>query len=386
MLDRSELNERLLHAVRERNTVRARRLIQRGADVDTPDVHGADDEECTPLYWAVRRNDVPMVRLLLKNRARIDRLTSQEDDTVLITAVYGGNLPIFKLLVGTPRARGRLLNRTNALGRTPVHVAVLAQRHEILEYLLSVGADYESADNDRFTPLALAGRAGDTRSVEVLLTKLPIDYWDNESRGRFWNAGGRTALHAAAENGQTKMVRELLRRGAYVRASDDSGWTPLHHAGLWNYADAAEELIAAGAQPWARDRSGLSPLAACASTCATDAMKIVLQALKTEFDREQSFATSEHRTEFRNEVNEALRETVRCKQLDVVQDSDRVRSKFDFLAGLSARRVPAISMLIDEGADPNSIGSDGTAREIAERNGLDEAIALFNEHHSKWAL
>ena len=315
MLDQGELNERLLCAVRKGNTAQARRLIRRGADIET----GDDEEDRPALYWAVRRGDVSMVRLLLKHRPRLDVATGWEDHTLLITALQQGNLPIVKLLT---RASTSLLNRPDARGRTPAHVAVQYQAHEILEYLLSVDADCSTADRDRFTPIALAGMTGDTRSLAILLTKLPIDYWDNEQGDErswsVWNSGGRTALHAAAENGQTEMVRELLGRGAYVRASDNAGWTPLHYACQWNYADAGKELISAGAQPWARTRSGLSPLAASAITCATDAMKLVMDSLNAEFDPER------HQARLRDEIDEALRETVRRTRLHLIQDSDRV--------------------------------------------------------------
>jgi ankyrin repeat protein len=364
--DQRELNERLLTAVRKGNTAQVRRLIQRGADINA-----ADDEERPGLYWAIRRDNEQMLRLLLKHRPDLDVTVGDDDDTMLIHAIIRDKLPVVKMLAGP-----KLINKTNGRGETPIQVAVKLKRHTALEYLISLDADCGFSDNEHSTPLMVAAAAGDFRSLDLLLTKLPIDYWDveghnSEEHVRLWKVRGRTALHAAAANGQAAMVSELLSRGAYVRACDDNGWTPLHDACYWNHADIAGKLIKAGAQVWAPTQMGLPPLDVCAITCATDSMRVILNALKQEFELEPG-----KWVEFREAVNEALRETVRLDRLDIGQD----QNKTSFLIGFSRRSVPAIKMLLSEGADPNSLGPGGvTARQIALKNGterpLDAALA-----------
>ncbi|CAM9734777.1 unnamed protein product, partial [Choristocarpus tenellus] len=41
---------------------------------------------------------------------------------------------------------------------------------------------------------------------------------------------GRTALHVAAQNGQTEALKELLCRSVDVNALDTFGCTPLHNS------------------------------------------------------------------------------------------------------------------------------------------------------------
>ena len=69
---------------------------------------------------------------------------------------------------------------------------------------------------------------------------------------------GCTALHYAAEAGNTWAVGLLLARGASANAADEHGSTPLAQAVL--HVGAAEQLLAAAADPLAEDGYGRAPL------------------------------------------------------------------------------------------------------------------------------
>lgn len=81
---------------------------------------------------------------------------------------------------------------------------------------------------------------------------------------------GDTALHVAAAARQTRIVKELISRGADVRAKNRRGAEPLHYAvdggpgsPVWNPNEQTTiivELIGAGADPNAFDKSGVAPL------------------------------------------------------------------------------------------------------------------------------
>jgi hypothetical protein len=81
---------------------------------------------------------------------------------------------------------------------------------------------------------------------------------------------GDTALHVAAASHRTKIVRELLRLGADVRAANRRQAVPLHYAvdggpGApgWRPEAQAETvtlLLQAGADPDAADSGGTTPL------------------------------------------------------------------------------------------------------------------------------
>jgi hypothetical protein len=81
---------------------------------------------------------------------------------------------------------------------------------------------------------------------------------------------GDTALHMAAAASQGRIVRELIARGADVRAKNGRGAEPLHYAvdggpgsPVWNPNEQITiiaELIRAGGDPNALDKSGVAPL------------------------------------------------------------------------------------------------------------------------------
>jgi len=81
---------------------------------------------------------------------------------------------------------------------------------------------------------------------------------------------GDTALHVGAAAKQTRIVKELITRGADARARNRRGAEPPHYAvdggpgsPAWNPDEQTliiAELIRAGADPNALDKSGVAPL------------------------------------------------------------------------------------------------------------------------------
>ena len=78
------------------------------------------------------------------------------------------------------------------------------------------------------------------------------------------------SLIGAAERGELRRVRQLLERGASVRARDPDGRTALTVAALENHVDVASELIAAGADVNVKDRTKQSPYLIATSEVGND--------------------------------------------------------------------------------------------------------------------
>lgn len=97
---------------------------------------------------------------------------------------------------------------------------------------------------------------------------------------------GDTALHIAGAAYATAIARELVARGARVRARNRRGAEPLHYAaeglpGSPGWDPEAQEaivqfLIQAGADPNAKDRSGVAPLHRAVRTRSTAAVRALL--------------------------------------------------------------------------------------------------------------
>lgn len=115
--------------------------------------------------------------------------------------------------------------------------------------LLTQGAQLEQRDESGiYTPLMLAAVLGRTKIVGELV-----------ARGAALNAtseGVGTALVSAAEGGQEEIVHLLVSRGADPDAQGELGRTALMLAALNGHSRIVKALLAAGARTDVRDRDG----------------------------------------------------------------------------------------------------------------------------------
>ncbi len=216
-----------------------RALLSAGADPNT-----AVSREQTALMWAANRGHGDVVAALVEHGADVHARSlvreqyvksekeqdshpaykywiEQGGNTPLIFAARAGDLPSTRHLVEA----GSDVNALSAFGTSPAIMAIHGGNAQVLDYLLSQGADPESA------------------------------------------ASGHTALHAAVLRGDLAAVEVLLRHGADVEAilteptptrrqsTDYSfhdaliGATPLWLAARFAEPAIMEALIAAGADP-----------------------------------------------------------------------------------------------------------------------------------------
>jgi len=115
---------------------------------------------------------------------------------------------------------------------------------------------------------------------------------------------GDTALHMAAAAYEAGIARELVSKGANVRAGNRRGAEPLHYAAdgapgspAWDpdaqYA-IVELLIASGANPNAEDKSGVAPLHRAVRTRSTAAARALLAGGADALKRNKSGSTPLH--------------------------------------------------------------------------------------------
>ncbi|KAI9695104.1 MAG: hypothetical protein M1820_008929 [Bogoriella megaspora] len=195
-------------------------LLERGANVCSRNFSGRQ------LLCAVaRKGSKGLVTLLLKHGAEID-----DQYPPLLEAARGGNLPIVKLLFragADPDDRGSEMY--------PPSLLVIQNGHEAV-VKLQITPRNRTNDPERQQTEA----RGHQSIIKLLLETGKIDI--NEKV-----AGGRTALHIAAEHGDEALVKLLLDTGkAKVNAKTHTSQTPLHLAAGEGGVGVVKQLLDTG--------------------------------------------------------------------------------------------------------------------------------------------
>ncbi len=121
-------------------------------------------------------------------------------------------------------------------------------------------------------PIMWAANSGDIKEAKKLI-KAGADV--NAASYEGWST-----LMAAADKGRTEMVRFLIDKGADVNTADRNGWTALIAAANWGYVDIVKMLLKAGADPAARDDGGTSAAELARSKGFDEAAGLIEEAIE----------------------------------------------------------------------------------------------------------
>jgi ankyrin repeat protein len=161
----------------------------------------------------------------------------EEGETALFWAVRERRRSIITQLL----ARGADVTIKDNTGETALHEAANSDAATARK-LIERGADVNVASSDGTTPLIAAVKVGNNEVAELLLVADGIKAGAADEEG--W-----TALHYAAQRGDTEAVRLLLEKKVDVNAQSKSGDTPLKLASSKGHTEVEQVLTAAGARP-----------------------------------------------------------------------------------------------------------------------------------------
>lgn len=200
---------------------------------------------------AIIKGDFGVVQELLVNApnliSTIDKGKGHSGLPALDLAIKHGHSEIVELLL----SKGANPNGRNVYGHGPLHIATKNGHANLIKILVDYGADINGKKNGfRYPPLCYATNK---QVTEALIANGADVNWRDE--------GGATPLHSIARCGVTAAAEVVLAHGADINIKDNSGRTPLHMAASRCQREMVEFLITKGTNINAKDRRNNNPIA-----------------------------------------------------------------------------------------------------------------------------
>lgn len=248
----------LVEAIKLQQFALADEIISRGVDVNQP-----NDIGVTPLYEAAdyarqmgpqQAEHARILMKLLDLDLNVDPRSGAGKLAWSIAAQFGHSRMLERQLA----ANVDVNQRTDQMfGGTAIATAVAAGKIEVVDLLLSHGADVNGTNANGGSALVEAAASAAPGHSQVAIISLLLSHGARVNEA---SAGGRSALHWAATREDVESCRLLVRHGADTNAETREGSTPLHLAASAGNVEIVALLVRNGARPEVRDSYGHTAL------------------------------------------------------------------------------------------------------------------------------
>uniref|UniRef100_A0A6Q2X2C9 Ion transport domain-containing protein n=1 Tax=Esox lucius TaxID=8010 RepID=A0A6Q2X2C9_ESOLU len=231
-------------------------LLQKGEELGCSTekhINYLDKSYSSPLHLAVRGGNLEVIKLCIEQGAKMDQQQCDKS-TALHFACTQGATEAVKLLLSKYHEGSDVINIRDGALQTPLHKATMFDNCELIEYLISKGADINVTDCKSHTPLLLATSCSAWKTVELLLShganlKMKDKYGCNFLHLAVLQPKGLNNLPSEHSN-----VRELLS------AEDNEGCTPLHYACRLGIPESVENMLSLNVSPEQKSNQNKSAL------------------------------------------------------------------------------------------------------------------------------
>jgi ankyrin repeat protein len=359
--------------------------VARADDVDTAEAllragarHSATNAlGVSPAYVAAENGSAAMLRRLLDAGATVNA-TAAGGDTLLMAAVRSGRFDAVRLLI----ERGAAVNATDEeFAHTPFMWATRRNDATLMKLLLGKGASVEAATRVGAKPIVRPpGAGGGSHGVGIVRSGVPAQGEQQPT------PGGLTPLLFAARDGLLEAARLLAEVGADVNRADPNGMTPLLMAITNGHLDVAALLVARGADVRQVDWWGRTPLWA-----TVDIRNLAVRSGTSQHDngvdREAALRLIATLLERGADVNARVKAFPPARRyllpLGSLEWVD-VTGQTAFIRAAQAGDVPAMRVLLANGADPTMATFNGTTA-LMTAAGVNWVVGeTFSESPARW--
>lgn len=218
-------------------------FLDSGADPNIQDSFGR-----TPLIIAAAYSSVDVIKLLLSHSVDVN-LQCLRGLTALHMVARSGDHEMIQHLI----SRGALI-QMNFWHESPLHDAAFEGHEQVIETLVSQGAQKEARTSQGLTPFLLAVSSGKIEAVRTFLR--------NGADVTAVSRKLQTALHLAARNDHLEILSILLANTTglgMLDQRDENMWTALHLAANRGNTACAIKLLDTGALVDLEDEYGQTP-------------------------------------------------------------------------------------------------------------------------------
>lgn len=200
---------------------------------DDLDLSLVDERGNTPLHYAVLYKHERIFWLLLEKGAD-PTAKNYKQRTPLHFAIIKDCKEVLQYLLSQPQVD---VQSGDEVGQTPLHYAVIYNRHAAISSLLKKGVDCNKGNNNGKTPVHFAVTEGDRDTKALIVSSsapFNFDAGDNE---------GNTPLHYATNFKKGEWIRALLKKGVSCNRTNREGFTPGHYLIRRHYTQGIRILL-----------------------------------------------------------------------------------------------------------------------------------------------
>lgn len=188
------------------------------------------------LHYAAQHGRVEWVKYLLEKNFNVNSLAEGKETPLhsCVRAQHNG-VACAKIILKEKSD----INAQNVWGHSPLMEAIIQFKFEMVDYLLSEGADVQLPDDNKTTPLHVCASYGNICYLNELLGRGADQ---NAQDGR-----GRTPLYFAINGNHKRVIEFFIQNGCNVNLYDSNFGSPLQKAVTMSNIELVQRLLKVGA-------------------------------------------------------------------------------------------------------------------------------------------